>query len=406
MSKALTNCALEQTTEDAVIAGRLIYLARLLVVLVCCCFIAIPIAHDIFPIFNEIPPHGMAPAKPALSLNKKNLRSGKWQRSLESRAKRNSGLWFPLTLVANEIYSRLFGQISAFNSGSVMLGNNGYLFQSAHLASLNHRRPKNHAKLPSRVKAIKELQERLAEKGKTLLIVVTPNLPSLYPEIVPSIHLDPSRNERPHPYSVVREAFEQEGVLFVDTVEHLKNLGHRYPVKFFSPAGSHWNDLGSCLALQAINHKLMEQGRASFRGFSCDRYNVVSTPRTKDLDLLGIANLLIPTRLHAPVPYVDISYTSPPPSKQPSVLLVGTSYLFALSEHLYDWDLAKNHELYFYFRQARRGGQKRFHALSKASLDWSKIFENDIILVNVGIGNPVTIGYGFIEEALAKLKES
>lgn len=287
-----------------------------------------------------------------------------------------------------------------------MLGNNGYLFQTAHLASLNHRRPKNHAKLPDRVKAIKELQDILAKLGKTLLIVVTPNLPSLYPEVIPSIHLDPSRHERPHPYTPVKEAFEREGVRFVDTVEQLKRLESNYPVKFFSPAGSHWNDLGSCLALQAINHALLDQGGPTLRGFSCDTYKIFNTPRAKDTDLLEIANLLFPSRLHSPLPYVDIKYTSPPQTKQPSVLLVGTSYLFALSEHLYDWDLAKNHELYFYYRQARRGGEKRFHALNKNALNWSKVFSHDIILVNVGIGNPVTIGYGFIEEALAKIKDS
>lgn len=287
-----------------------------------------------------------------------------------------------------------------------MLGNDGYLFQTAHLASFNHRKPKNHAKLPARVKAIKELQDILAQHGKTLLIVATPNLPSLYPDIIPSIHLDQSRHERPHPYIAVREAFEREGVRFVDTVEHLKRLESHYPVKFFSPAGSHWNDLGSCLALQAINNALNDHGGPTLRRFSCDNYNMLNTPRAKDTDLLEIANLLFPSRLYTPLPYVDVKYTSPPQTKQPSVLLVGTSYLFALSEHLYDWDLAKNHELYFYYRQARRGGEKRFHALNKHSLNWSKVFSHDIILVNVGIGNPVTIGYGFIEEALAKIKDS
>jgi hypothetical protein len=84
---------------------------------------------------------------------------------------------------------------------------------------------------------------------------------------------------------------------------------------------------------------------------------------------------------------------------------VGTSYLFALSEHLYDWNLAKVHKLYFYFRQWRSGGEESFHALSRKAMNWDEIFANDVIIVNVGIGNPVTIGYGFIEAALAEIKK-
>lgn len=368
-------------------------------------FLCFPIANDLKPRFVERAPSGMPMAKPAPPLTKASFKNRSWQRALETRAKRSSGLWYPLTLVANEIYSRGFGQISAFNAGSVRLGNDKYLFQTAHLPSLNHKVPRNFKKLEQRALDIKELQDRLKARGTSLLIVVTPNMATLYPELIPAGYLDPSRAKRKHPYEAVERAMDERGIVYVDTVDLLRAEAAKHPFRFFAPTASHWNDVASCLALKAINTKLEEMGGRSFRKFSCDNYTVEPEPRSKDRDLLEIANLLVPSRLHAPTPYVNIQYLEPEPAQQPSTLLVGTSYLFALSEHLHDWNLAKAHKLFFYFSRWRMGGESSFHSLPRNKLNWDEILSNQIIIVNVGIGNPVTIGYGFIEAALAEVRK-
>jgi hypothetical protein len=368
-------------------------------------FLAFPILNDLRPIVTERAPAGMPMANPAPPLSRQAFLKRTWQKTLETRAKRSSGLWHPLTLLANEIYSRGFGQISAFNVGSVRVGHDNQLFQTAHLSALNHKRPKNIKKLEQRVADIKELQDRLKARGTSLIIVVTPNMAHLYPELIPAGYLDPSRAKRVHPYELVEKAFNDKGVIYVDTVDVLKEAQNKVPFRFFAPSASHWNDVASCLGLRAINAKLKEMGERSFRAFSCDNYTVEPEPRSKDRDLLKIANVLFPERFHKPTPYVSITYQEPETADQPSTLLVGTSYLFALSEHLYEWNLAKAHKLYFYFRQWRYGGEEAFHSLSKKSLNWDEILSNDIIIVNVGIGNPVTIGYGFIEAALEELKK-
>jgi hypothetical protein len=252
---------------------------------------------------------------------------------------------------------------------------------------------------------IKELQDRLKARGTTLLIVVTPNMATLYPELIPSGYLDPTRALRKHPYEAVEIAFKEKGVSYVDTVDVLRAVSAQYPFRLFAPTASHWNDVASCLALEAINYKLRELKGASFRAFSCDSYTVESEPRSKDRDLLEIANVLFPERLNSPTPYVNIKYLEQEPKEQPSTLLVGTSYLFALSEHLHEWNLAKAHKLFFYFRKWRNGGESTFHTLSRKDVNWDEIFSNRIIIVNVGVGNPVTIGYGFIEAALAELRK-
>jgi hypothetical protein len=376
------------------------------VFLVCmAAFLAFPLVNDLCSFVPEKAPAGIAMAPAAPKLSQKSFATRSWQRALERRAKQYSGLWAPLTHCANEVYSRAFGQISAFTGGSVLQGRDRYLFQTAHLSALNHRRPKNMNILAARIAKIKRLQDLLQERGKTLIIVVTPNLATLYPDLIPENYLDPSRFKRQHPYIAVQRALEEHKIAYVDTVELLRAAGARYPFRFFARTASHWNDVASCLALQAINSKLKELGGRSFRTFSCERYTLEAEPRAKDLDLVQIANLLFPERLYGPTPYVEVSYHEAELESQPGTLLVGTSYLFAISEHLYTWNLAKSHKLFFYFRQWREGGKRSFRTLSRQQIQWDDVFKNDIFIVNVGIGNPATIGYGFIEAALAELEK-
>lgn len=365
-----------------------------------------PLANDAGGFIKEPPPHGMAPPRPARSFSIKGYKDRSWQRSLESRAKRASGLWRPLTLVANDTYSRLFGQISAFNDGSVLEGRGRHLFQGMHLPALNHRKAKGMGKMPQRIAALKEIQDRLKARGKNLILVVTPNVTDIHPEVVPDLFLDPRRLSRRHPYTRVKQLLDESGVAYVDTVDTLRAAAQTVPFKLFAPSASHWNDVASCLALAAVNARLKSLGGPSLRGFSCDDYTLHPRPKNKDRDLLDIANVLTPSRFEAPTPYVSIRYTEPASSFPPSALLVGTSYLFALSEHLFDWDLARDHRLYFYFKQWRKGGERTFYNVRRERLDWAEILNRDIIIVNVAMSRPTTMGYGFIEAAAEYLRQN
>ncbi|MFM1847388.1 MAG: hypothetical protein RL417_862 [Pseudomonadota bacterium] len=369
-------------------------------------FLFFPLGNDLLNLVPEDPPHGMAGAAPPRPFSIEGFYKRTWQRSLEPRAKRDSGLWTPLTLIANDLYSRLFGQIAAFPNGNVMQGNARHLIQGAHLPAMNRRKPKKLKELPARIERLKELQDRLKARGKNLIVLVSPNVTEIYPEVVPEIYLDPTRHTRPHPFERLKVLLDKHGITYIDTAETLRQAKAAGAPKLFPPSGSHWNDLGSCLALKAANEKLKSVGGPALRGFTCDDVRFESPPRDKDRDLVKIANVLTPERFEEPTPYVNISYTEPPPPVQPTALLVGTSYLFALVDHLYEWDLAKDSRLYFYFKQWRKGGERKFYIVRPERLDWSELLSRDIIVVNVGIGKPTAIGYGFIEAALQWLRSN
>lgn len=385
-------------SKSGIVKGAALLIMALLVLL--------PLANDAVGFLPERAPHGIAPAKPALPFSVEALMKRSWQKRLEIRAKKESGLWAPLLSLGNEIFIAIFGQTSAFYNGSVLYGREGYLFQAAHLGGFNRSERFRGKKTEARYRAFKELQDLLAERGKTLVLVLTPNLIALYPELVPDIFRDPRREARASEYLQTKQLLDRLGVQYVDTFAELEKLKSGSPIRFFTRSGSHWNDLGSCLALQAINSRLQELGGARFREFSCESWRLEKTPRGKDRDLVEIVNLFFPERFYAPAPYVDIQFKEPQPERAPRVLLVGTSYLFALSEHIHDWKLSSDQILYFYYRQWRRGGQRKFFNLRKPEIDWQAILDRDLILINVGVGSPAAAGYGFVEDALRAINKN
>ena len=384
------------------IAARSIKATQWLCVVLTALFLLFPLANDLFEIVPEPVPAGLQGAPAALQYSRAALEKRVWQRRLETRAKKESGLWLFLLKAGNEIYRLLFGQISSFNDGSILLGNEEHLLQTAHLAAFNHRRASPVKKMRARLLVFKKLQDEMKARGKALIMLISPNAMELYPELLPEDFRDPGRETRQSDYDRARQLLDELGIIYVDAFELLNSQKGRYPFRFIARSGSHWNDVASCLSLKAIDEKLRSVGLPHFREFSCERWHMEDLPKGKDRDLLKIANLLLPDRLLDPTPYVDIEYKEPEQTNPPRVLLVGTSYLFALTDHLHYWGLTKDLLLYFYYRQWRPGARRNFNLIRKDLLDWNDLLSRDIIIVNAGMASPLSLGYGFVDDTVKK----
>jgi hypothetical protein len=117
-----------------------------------------------------------------------------------------------------------------------------------------------------------------------------------------------------------------------------------------------------------------------------------------------VANLWNVERFLDPTPYVDISFEDPEVGEKPRVLLVGTSYLFAIHDHLVTWGLVDESVFYFYYRSVRRSGSRAMSPLRKNGLNWTEVLDRDIFIINVGMNSPGAIGYGFLDDALKGIK--
>jgi len=116
-------------------------------------------------------------------------------------------------------------------------------------------------------------------------------------------------------------------------------------------------------------------------------------PREPETDLLDIANLLLPERLMRPAPYLD-AHPQANFSKPKKILLIGTSFLFALERLLLEHGIARDTDLLFYFRQQRHNGKAPFFSFNKGKLTKEVLLSYDAVIVDANVAGPGIMGYG------------
>lgn len=114
-----------------------------------------------------------------------------------------------------------------------------------------------------------ELQSRLAVRGATLLVVIVPNKPTVYPEIVPGEIEKLSNKSR---LERLAEHLQKKlpGVLL--DLRPILSQG-RMQQEVYYKADTHWNDYGVFLAYEAILQELMKS-HPEFAPYSLDEFEL------------------------------------------------------------------------------------------------------------------------------------
>jgi hypothetical protein len=323
----------------------------------------------------------------------KEARSGKYQARWASWALKNHPFWSWSVKATNELVYRLTGEVSLDYGTSIQGGNDGYLWQPMYLRAFNRALPADAAEYDRAFKNLASAQQKLAERGIPLIFVINPNILMLYPELLPEKY-KAIRSEQSG-YELAQRYIEQYKPTAVDTFHYLQSVQSQFSIKFFEPTGSHWNDIGSCLAARKVGELLSQAWREEIPDPRCESYQMEFPPRPHERDLVKIANLLHPEELFRPAPYV----TSTPKaklSKNRRVLLVGTSFLFGLEHQLLRRSVASSTTLLFYNRQLRRDGKGPFRPLDRSKITRDTLLSYDAIIVDANVSNPIGMGYGFI----------
>lgn len=380
---------------------------KLLTVFLILAFLFFPIFNDFSPQIRNTTPHGVFPAKPYFEYSLDHYFKGKWQRRVTERAKKNSGLWDPFLRISNELMYNFFSQMGLYQNASLFLGKDGYMIQNTHLSEFNRENNYSLDKVYMQLEKLKRVQDLQRKRGKSVILIITPTIASLYPELIPDNYIDPTSITRVSHYELIKEKIKSLDLLHVNAQELLNDKKNNYSFKLFAKTAAHWNDVGSCLALSEASKLLKSKNLPNLGNIDCDKFTLQDKPQPKDLDLLDLANMMFPENYYEATPYIDSQNPLADLKKasKPVVQLVGTSYLIAFYKHLKDWDLTNGIVQYFYFRSYRTEANRKFRTLDKSKLNWNEILNRDILIVNIGMSNLSGLGNGFIEAAEKHLSQ-
>ncbi len=325
---------------------------------------------------------------------------GTVQSKTDQWATRSHPLWAWSVKAMNQLTYSLFGEVSLDYRTSVQGGKEGYLWQPMYLRSFNRVKPPPRRVIKKAFSDLKVLQDFLGPRGIPLIAVINPNLLALYPELLPSKYV--AVQPRESSYEASQKAIVASQSRVIDAFQLLKARQAVFPFRFFEPTGSHWNDIGSCLAAREVASELSRGWSEEIPAPLCEQYRLEMPPKGPELDLVEIANLLEPENLYRAAPYLT-DHPRPTLRKPRKILLIGTSFLFGLERQLLQHGIADSTTLLFYFRQSRQSGQGNFRAYKSKSLSAQEILSYDAIIVDANVAGPGILGYGFLSHARSVL---
>ena len=235
---------------------------------------------------------------------------------------------------------------------------------------------------PAWATSVRRIQDAVERRGQVFLYVVTPSKVAQYPGYLPPSLPCPSKQaDRIDTVASWMALLRQQGVHAVDTTATLWAAHGAYPFELFPRGGTHWNAVGSTLALQAIDAGLLAQHHdQAFAPFSFS-WRISSHPADQDIDLARLLNLFrLPDHFTVPVVTVD----GPPPGgcSRRRITIVGGSFMEAIAASLSRSACVGRVVEYFYWHErfAWSNGARTRSPADRALRD-AELRDADIILL-------------------------
>ncbi len=329
---------------------------------------------------------------------------GTFQADFDTWFHRKHGLWGYLVRLNNQFNFSIFHQISSGPNSTVLLGRHGFLFEKAYLTDFNHL-SFNESRIESIASKLKKLTELLNNEGKHVILVISPSKIELNPEFVQDKFIIEGRENRITDYDKLLLKLKDSNVQIIDSYQFFKKEYVPFELKYMTKSGAHWNERGACIISSQIVTKMSSLEGRSLQNFTCDHLIERNIPTEHDMDLVKIANLWDETPYLKPLLAPRSKSIETDNVHKPKVMIVGTSFVWALLKDLRKHHVFDDSNFYYYFNRlvnVRNGKQTRLkpnHEGWKEDLDTSKA-----VIFEINQSAVINLGFDFLDKAIAYLE--
>lgn len=272
----------------------------------------------------------------------------------------------------------------------LILGTDDYFFENIYVDEYTGRDYVGENVIARNVERFKQLQDRLAQEGTTLLLVIEPSKAWYMPEKLPHKCTKGTHTN----YESYRDACLQAGVSFLDLNQYFCKHRAQFEHPAYSKHGIHWSSYGSWLAATQLQQFIERESHLSLG--TIQHLGDSLSDRTNDLDF----DLEPPMNLLRPLQHEKIAFPilqMRPAQQRPSALIIADSYAWSL------WDKGFLHHWfqdpeYWYYNRTVYPDIWEPHAIyaNKENLT-QKYHSKKIILLMTTTANLKDFGWGFLE---------
>lgn len=363
---------------------------------------ALPLAARFGKFGPNVELRGAVTPPPEVVFGARSYFDGSFQQAFEENF--NAALGFRGALVRsdNELNFRVFQEFAPSPGTSMILGKKRFVYERQYVDAYNRRDSVAPALLEQKVQRLKLLQDYLGTRGSALLVVISPNKAAVYSEYLPQRFIAEERLRLTDNYTNFVRLLQKYGVNFLDTHGELLKAKATTPYALFANSGAHWSDPVACrVAAQIEDFVLQAQGSPQLE-LRCEPtvLDPQPRPRSSDRDLADLANLWFEEELFQPTPYAQARVIRRGRPRLPSVLFVGSSFLWQLVYYEMSYGLQARDTMYYYYKARISYPTRSRTPLRPELVDWERdVFRKQAVVIEINAAVVQNVGWGFLEDA-------
>lgn len=297
-----------------------------------------------------------------------------------------------LVRVNNQIRFNLFKKAAI---EEVLLGKNGYFFGNTYLRSFCGEDFVGIDTLINKCRLVKELQDRLEQRGQIFLPILAPNKVRVLNEFLPNDICKKNISN----YEILISLFKKFNIKYIDFNAHFCQAYKKAKYPLYTKFGTHWSIYGHTLATDSIINYLNFNYKLNTRKMVWDDIVLSDSLRDPDNDLVDAMNLLFQQQpFEAAYPMVSYPKNK---TESPSLLVIGDSFNFGLEKTNFHNNVFNDYKFLYYFKQVFPNSDDPM-ALYKLNL-MQEINNHKVILLVTAEFNIAEYGWGFLEKATGLL---
>lgn len=356
--------------------------------------LVLPAVQSIFKVVKVPPLNGAVREPVEADFSVKSWFSGDFQSKHEEYMNESFGFRNFFVRLNNQLAFNLFKKAKA---NGVIIGKDNYLYELNYLLAYKGKDFLGQDSIKHKMERLKFIQDELAKKNKTLLVVFAPGKASFYPEYIPAEY---QQTGDPTNYQYFSKYSTELGINAIDFNSYFISQKDKSKYPLYPRGGIHWSHYGMCLALDSIVHRLEKLRNVNLTEIHWDKVNL-DLPGNIDNDIALGMNVLFTPRTDS-MAYPEIIIKEEDVAVRPSAVVIGDSFywdMFNLTPRVFN----ENHHFWYYNREVfpnQSGTPLKVENLNL--LD--EINQHDVFIIMSTEANLSRLGWGFIDNAYSMLK--
>ena len=307
-----------------------------------------------------------------------------FQQKAEQSFKHQVGFCNYAVRLNNEVNYRLFHYSSA---PKLILGKDDYFFEDIYIREYTGQDFVGEDNVCSNLLHFKKLQDSLAAKGTTLLLVIEPSKAWFMPEQLPA-HCCKGAHTN---YETYRKLCQQLNINILDLNSYFIQHRRTSPYPLYGKHGIHWSSYGTWVAASRLQAYIEQASGKSLGTIQHVGDSTSNVTNDLDFDLEPPMNLLCPLQ-HESIGFPILQMV--PAEKQPTARIIADSYVWSL------WDKGFLHQWFhepefWYYNNTVYPDIWEPNAIKVTEEQHRHSFDNtDIILLMMTTANLKDFGWG------------